>query len=423
MSEKQVKDAVRRRPIPLPDAVKDVLRSFSLVERAWTGVRRAQVHREYRQRRERYQQLAAERGVVYREDEVVKSIRARIARRGYVPPARRRGEIHTFAFIPMYGWHAHLLPDLRELGPLTLFDYESLGYSHELFRRIDGAAARLRNEVMRKFLLALHAAHAERPIDWILFYAGGQEVSPVVLRQISEELGVPTANFSFDDKQGWAGVSSSSWRTGAVDITGELDLYATSARVACEWHLLEGGRPIYMPEGFDASAYCPRDLEQDIDVSFVGSAYGPRQSVVRFLLDGGVRVTPFGHGWRSAGWTKDPVEIFNRSRINLGIGGIEYSESLTNVKGRDFEIPGTGGGMYLTTFNPDLALHFKVGDEIVCYRNRDEMLELIRWYLLRPDEASAIAARGRARALREHRWLHRYETMLRIFGVLPEEGS
>jgi spore maturation protein CgeB len=100
------------------------------------------------------------------------------------------------------------------------------------------------------------------------------------------------------------------------------------------------------------------------------------------------------------------------------MGGIEYSESLTNVKGRDFEVPGTGGGMYLTSFNPDLAQHFEVGREIVCYSNRDEMVELIRHYLARPEEADAIAQRARARSLREHRWLHRYQSMLRIFGVL-----
>ena len=110
--------------------------------------------------------------------------------------------------------------------------------------------------------------------------------------------------------------------------------------------------------------------------------------------------------------------MINRSVINLGMGGIEYSESLTNVKTRDFEIPATGGGVYLTSFNPDLAQHFVIGEEILCYRNRDEMIELIRYYLDRPAEAEAIARRGRERSLREHRWLHRYEAMLRIIGVL-----
>jgi hypothetical protein len=173
-----------------------------------------------------------------------------------------------------------------------------------------------------------------------------------------------------------------------------------------------------MPEGFDASAYGPRIVERDLDVSFVGGAYGFRFSIVDFLRKHGVSVTTFGSGWPRSGWAPDIVSVFNRSRINLGMGGIEYSETLTNVKGRDFEIPGTGGGMYLTTFNADLAQHFVAGQEIACYGTRDEMLELIRWYLRHPGEADAMAVRARERSLREHRWLHRYEKLLSILGVL-----
>jgi spore maturation protein CgeB len=117
-------------------------------------------------------------------------------------------------------------------------------------------------------------------------------------------------------------------------------------------------------------------------------------------------------------WGDEQVEIINRSRINLGMGGIGYSEELTNVKTRDFEIPGTGGGVYLTSFNPDLALHFEIGREIVCYRNADEMVELIRYYLAHEEEARAIALRGRQRCLAEHRWLHRYQRMAEILGIL-----
>lgn len=74
--------------------------------------------------------------------------------------------------------------------------------------------------------------------------------------------------------------------------------------------------------------------------------------------------------------------------------------------------------MYLTSFNPDLSLHFDVGREIVCYRSRDEMLELIRYYLSHPYEAKQIAQAGRKRCLREHRWLHRYLKILSALEIL-----
>ena len=177
-----------------------------------------------------------------------------------------------------------------------------------------------------------------------------------------------------------------------------------------------------MPEGFDNSHFHPRKGGKDIPVSFVGASYGFRQSVIRFLQDHGVDIQAYGKGW-PGGFANDPVDIFNRSVINLGMGGIGYSESLTNVKGRDFEIPGTGGGAYLTSFNADLAQHFVVGEEILCYRNRGEMLELIRYYLQHRDEAEKIAERARIRCLREHRWLHRYKRMAEIVGITPEGTS
>lgn len=412
------KEATRRRGVPLPSAVKEFVRSWPPVERAWTFLRTQELHREYRQRREHYARAAAERKIVYREQDVLVAARKRIAGRGYTPTLRLRGEVHTFACIPIVAWHGHLLPDLRELGQLTLFDYEALGYRYADFIRHDARATRLRNEMSDRLFDSLCAAHRERPVDWVFFYGGGQDISPVLVRRITEHLGIPVANLSLDDKQGWAGESSEAWRTGAVDITREFDVYATSARVACEWHLVEEGRPLYMPEGVDAAAFAPRAVGRDIDVSFVGNAYGFRRAVVREVRTHGIDLHTFGSGWPRSGWVRDPIEVFNRSTINLGMGGVEYSESLTNVKGRDFEIPATGGGMYLTTFNPDLALHFVVGSEIVCYRNRDELVELIRWYLQHPDEANDIAGRGRARCLREHRWLHRYEKMLGALGIL-----
>ena len=47
-------------------------------------------------------------------------------------------------------------------------------------------------------------------------------------------------------------------------------------------------------------------------------------------------------GERKRVWGDEQVRVINRSKINLGMGGIGYSERLTNVKTRDFEIPGTG---------------------------------------------------------------------------------
>jgi hypothetical protein len=415
-------DSVVRRPFPLPAAWKQRLGSWALPRDVWTLYRCRQLHAEYTRRREHYAQLAAQQELVYRETEVVSAIRQRLTARGYTPSRRRMGEVHTFACVPLFGWHEHLLPDLYELGPVTHFDYTALGFEVEELARTDRHGIARRREMVKLIVPALREAHRQRPVDWVFCYGGGQDTSPQVIRQITDELGIPTVNMSLDDKQGWAGPWNDECRTGAVDITAVFDMFMTSARVACEWHMVEGGRPIYMPEGFSKVSYRPMLVTQDIPVSFIGAAYGFRMSAIGFLRRHGVDVHTFGPRWGTqAVWGDDQVRVINRSLINLGMGGIEYSESLTNVKTRDFEIPGTGGGVYLTSFNPDLAQHFRAGEEILCYRNRDEMLELVRYYLARPEEACAIARRGRERCLQEHRWLHRYQKSLQVLGVLEEE--
>lgn len=417
MAPRPAPDAARR-PLPLPESWKRAVRDFAPTRDLWGAWRAWHLHRDYAARREHYAALALAQGLRYDANEVTRAVRARLAARGYTPTPRAHGEVHTFACVPEFSWHKHLIPDLQALGPVTRFDYCALGFDVLALTADTPDARRQRREMLARVLPALRAAHAQRPVDWVFCYGGGQDTSPAVIREITESLGIPVVNMSLDDKQGWVGRFNGECRSGAQDITHAFDLYMTSARVCCEWHLVEGGRPIYLPEGVDVAAFAPRDTPRDLDVSFVGAAYGFRRSFVDELRRMGLRVETFGAGWPGASWVDDPVAVFNRSAVNLGMGGIEYSESLTNVKGRDFEIPAVGGGAYLTSFNPDLALHFEVGREIACYRNRDEALELARHLLTHRDEARAMATAARDRCVREHRWLHRYESMLRVLGVM-----
>lgn len=388
------------------------------IQKGWGAIRSRQLLRNYQARREHYASLLRQKHLVYHESDSIAAIRARLQDRHYRPTPRRLGEIHTFAFVPDYYWHRELLADLQSLGPLTVFDYVAQGFHWDEFWRADRCGLARRRAMNEMFLASLKTAREARPVDWVFVYASGIEISAGTIQKITKELGIPTVNMCLDDKQSWTGPFMGDHSGGQVGIASAFDLSWTSARVACEWYLVEGGRPIHLPEGFNAAIYQPMQIDQDIPVSFIGGAYGYRASVVNYLLKHDVPIQTFGYGWPHSGWVDNIVEIINRSVINLGMGGIGYLEQLTNVKGRDFEIPGTGGGVYLTSFNPDLAQNFIIGEEILCYSNRAEMLELIRYYLAHPEEAGLIAARARERCLREHRWLHRYQKVLEILEIL-----
>lgn len=402
----------------LPDSVRNRLRASPAAD-VWGIFRRGQLHREYDRRREHYRRIALERGLQYDESASIAAIRTHLLDRGVRVAKRELGKIHTFTFVPKVGWHGALLPDLRELGPVTEFDCESFGIRWSDMYRRDAGFVERRRKINALFRDELIRVHRENPVDFVFIYASGWEILADTLRLISKEIKVPLVNMCLDDKQSWTGPIMDGQHFGQVDVAAAFDLSWTSASVACEWYMAEGARPLYMPEGFDGRQYKPLSLSKDIPVSFIGAAYGFRPSIVRFLKRRAIPIQAFGPGWGSVeAWGDDQIRIINRSVINLGLGGIGYSEDLTNVKTRDFEIPGAGGGLYLTSFNPDLARHYDVGREIVCYRNRDEMLELIRYYLARPLEAAFIAERARKRCLREHRWLHRYIKVCRALGIL-----
>jgi spore maturation protein CgeB len=97
---------------------------------------------------------------------------------------------------------------------------------------------------------------------------------------------------------------------------------------------------------------------------------------------------------------------------------MHYSRWLTNLKGRDFEIPATGRGLYLTSFSSDLGACFEIGREIQCYRGVEEMTELVRLHLRDRERSKAMAIRARERCVAAHQWKHRFETILRALDIL-----
>ena len=400
-----------------------LVQHIPVLEDALLSWRASFILKKYRSRREHYENVCKEQSLVYSEHSTIEAVRKCLKGRGWTVRRKNLGGVHTFAFVPRVSWHSALLDELYFLGRVSEFDYASQGYVvKDLYQAKNST---LLEEMNKKAFNNIIEVHRNDPIDWIFIYASGAEISPNLLLRIKNETGIPCVIMCLDDKQSWEfGMPLNTHRKGQIDLAKHIDLAWTSSRVACSWYLAEGGRPIYLPEGVNTNIYCPKNVGQDISVSFVGQSYGFRESVVRFLKKGKVKVQCFGNGWQSrAVSTEKIVDIYRRSRIILGMGGVGWSEYLTNVKGRDFEVPCTGGGMYLTSFNPDLALHFDVGREIVCYRSRDEMLELIRYYISHQEEAREIAKAGRVRCLNEHRWLHRYIKICKILGIFEDSVS
>ncbi len=389
-----------------------------MLYKAYSALRRWRQESDYHSRRERYERTR-DRIRPGKQEDIRAQVLAKLASRNWPSRAIGAGLCHTFAFVPQISWHCHLMPDLEELGPVTLYDYIAHGYRpEELWRGRSRDCALLKmNAAMVERAVT---AHREKPLDWMLFYGRGCELRRESLRELKRRIGAPMVLMCLDDKQSWSLGARNGQDVGQKDIVAEFDLCWTSAQTCLDWYLAEGALPVYLPEGFNSQAYGPRSVERDIPVSFVGAKYGFRSELIAFLRKHGIDVAAFGPGWENPGvWGEEQVKIFNRSWINLGHGGILHSESLTNVKTRDFEVPGTGGGAYVTTYSRDLAQHFNVGDEIFCYRDGWELVELLRDLLRGREKIVDASRKARERSLKEHRWLHRYRRILEL--ILPLE--
>ena len=374
-----------------------LLEQVSVLGKAVRLARSEQQLRRYVEERGRYRRQLASRGIRHDERRIIDAVRARLRSRGHVlAPV---GEIHTFAMLSAAGWTQQLLDELAELGPVTHFDLDR-------WPGVDRESTARRGDAMRE---GFRAAAARRPVDWIFSYAAPEPVHTELLPWVHNRYGCLSVNLAMDDKHAWHDGTDALYRA--------FDLCWTTARESAVRYTAVGARGVFLHPGFRPSSRPEPLPEPDIAISFVGAAYGVRRPLLMSLREAGLPVVLFGQGWGEVGrgMARDPVEIFRRSQITLGIGAVMHADAITTVKGRDFEVVGAGGGMYLTTFNADLTDAFVIGREIACYRNAIDLPEVLEHYLDRPQECRAIAEAGYARALGEHRWRDKFAALLSWF--------
>ncbi|MCL2523453.1 MAG: glycosyltransferase [Betaproteobacteria bacterium] len=164
--------------------------------------------------------------------------------------------------------------------------------------------------------------------------------------------------------------------------------------------------------------------EPSIDVLFVGSCDLRRI----FLLEGirdhvGIR----GNRWRrnkplmsAALWARvddRPVwgaelhRLLGQAKIVLNITRADFYGAETGINLRIFEAL-AAGCFLLTDHCDELAILFKVGEEIETYRSAAELADKVRYYLAHPEERQQIALNGHAAFCKAHTWRQRATDML-----------
>jgi hypothetical protein len=326
------------------------------------------------------------------------------------------GDVRIFAASPNVIGAIRPLLEIQRNFDAVAVDFGDVALQIE---RGDLAARRL---LQQRLLDAFYQAHRERSVDLAWFSSTYTFTTPETLNEI-RKTGVPVAVLNTDDKHLYRPSRLSAVPTGQTPLIGSVDVHLTNSLECVRWYMGEGVPAYYAPQGVDPEIFRPLPVEKDLDVSFIGAAYGMRCRFVEHLQKAGVRVACFGRGWGTRFVTdEERTEIVSRSKINLGIGGVGASDKTTCIKGRDLQVP-CSGNLYLTIYDAELARLWRIGSELLCYANEIDCIEQIRYYLERPEEAEQIGRAARERALREHTWTHRLVGLLKWMGILAAESS
>lgn len=257
----------------------------------------------------------------------------------------------------------------------------------------------------------------------------GETVLPETIEWIKQNLGIPTILWFPDDPTGFDGVSK--------NIAPDYNFVFTNS-VDCVPRYKEIGvdKVEYIPFACDPTVHKRVSLKEEKrkyenDLCFVGSWTPEREKMLELLTNFKMQI--WGGGWskRLAPTSSlrrlctfkpiylyEMVKLYNATKIGLNnhsrimkYGGVMKYEGM-NL--RSFEITGCGSFL-LSDKVGGMEDAFKIGREIVCYQNEEELVELVEYYLNNPEERMKIAKRGQERAYRDHTYEKR---MMRILSVV-----
>lgn len=324
---------------------------------------------------------------------------------------KQENVLHVFLAYGLSNWEAMLPNAFSVFGKVTVFEWRGEGYDD---RRPDWLSRR--DAMNRAMLDALRAANARHPVDVVVGFFSGYTVSPETILEM-RLAGTAVFNWCFDDKVNFPGKRYGGRYSSPAALSAAVDLSLTSAPDSVIRYMLHGGLAWFAPEAADPEPSRRGDGVFDYEVSFVGARYGARERFIRRLNSAGIAVSCFGPGWGGGEIPHDRMmEIFSRSRINLGFSNIGYSTRLACLKGRDFEVP-MAGGLYLTKHHGDLEKVYDIGSEIVTYTSFHDAVKKIKILLADPDMAERIRRAGYRRARSEHTYRARFGRVFRACGI------
>lgn len=201
------------------------------------------------------------------------------------------------------------------------------------------------------------------------------------------------------------------WRYNDTKIVWELfDLIITTDKDGYEKR--KGKYEVLLSQwGCNHLIYRDLNLPRIYDVTFVGRCHGKRKEFVDALKIHKIPIKTFGQGWGDSGRISQAelIRIYNQSKIVLNMS-VASEGGKIQIKGRDFEVPGCGS-LLLTQESEEIKEYFIPREEIITYKNIDDAIKKIEYYLINDEEREKIAKKGYSRVIKEHTYEKRFNEL------------
>jgi spore maturation protein CgeB len=286
--------------------------------------------------------------------------------------------------------------------------------------------AEIREHGKREMNQRLLAVAKEAAPDLSFFFLFEDQIDPETIREVGR-VGAPTVNWFADDH----------WR---------FDDFTRHFAPAFDWCVTtdRDSLPRYREIGYEQVilsqwacnryAYDRTAESLDYDVTFIGQSYGERPATVARLRAEGFDVRCWGFGWPEGRIEHDEmVRVFGASRINLNLSSAflpperlpmrllrpfrgKREERRSQIKGRTFEVPGSGGFL-LTDRVAHLDDYLTPGEEIGVFTSQDDLVAQVGWWLEHEEERARAAEAGYRRVREEHTYDHRFAEIFDRIGA------
>ena len=300
-------------------------------------------------------------------------------------------------------------------------------------------------EKMNKMLI--EAVNEKKP-DLCFFFLRADEIKKETIREISDKKGITTLNWFADDH--WRFDNFSKYWAPCFSW-----VVTTDCKSLKKYDRIGYGNVILSQWAYNHFFPKPLDRGKIYDIVFIGQPHGKRKKMIERIKRAGIDIKCWGYGWpRGRISQKEMIRIYCQSKIGLNspnsstrtvlnsIGGIFFQKKdkslklispyywidnikslieknkRTQLKQSNFEIPGCGT-LLLAGSSNDFKDYYKDGQEVIIYKNTNELIEKIKYYLKHDGDRETIARAGYELTLKEHTYEKRFQQIFKKIAESP----